>query len=227
MESRMSNESPRDLYEKLGKKLFAKQKESEDKAKEKLESFIRDNIQDSAFLLPELKQRLLELRNVGWLDSSKIEQQIQKKTLWKKKKEYYTNLTMDFFSFCLNWTRLELKSFVLDEKTYLEFIKFHPKWKNVTKKELKEILEMFLELGFAEGSIDQGLLFENLDNSKDIKKVLLLFDRQGKASKSDILNKLKWNQEKLNRILDILTNQQIIIEDDKDNDIIWLLSPLT
>ncbi|MHA1992590.1 MAG: hypothetical protein ACW981_06275 [Candidatus Hodarchaeales archaeon] len=219
----MSSPPIKDLYEQLGKKIKSKEKEAEEKAEEKLTSFYDGQTKESNFFSPDIKNRFLQLQNSKFINVDKLEQKIIEKPRFFSKKEYFQSLALDLLSFGISWTRLEGNSLVFSEEIIDLFFESYPTWKDATYQDISQILLLLKESGLALGDNVDGFWFENKDDSKELRNVLLLADNKGMITKAIIKNKLKWNEKKINDILNIMLNQGIVIMDNENNDVFWIL----
>jgi hypothetical protein len=219
----MSSPPIKDLYEKLGKKIKSKEKEAEEKAEEKLTSFYDSQTKEKHFFSPDIKNRFLQLQNSKFIDVEKLEQKIVEKPRFFGKKEYFQSLALDLLSFGISWTRLEGNSLVFDEEIQSLFFESYPIWKDATYQEISQILLLLKESGLAIGDNVDGFWFEDKDDSKELRNVLLLVDNKGMITKAIIKDKLKWNEKKINDLLNIMVNQEIAVLDNENNDVFWIL----
>lgn len=219
----MSSPPIKDLYEKLGKKLKTKERESSKKAEIKLTSFYDEQVKDSYFKSQNIKNKFLHLQNSKFINVESLQKKIIDKPNFFGKKDYFQSLALDLLSFGISWTRLEGKSLIFTQETQDLFFETYPQWKKTTYQEISQILILLKESGLSTGDNTDGFWFENKDDSKQLRDILLLADKTGMISKEKIKSKLRWNDEKINSMLNIMVEQEILIVDNENSDHFWIL----
>ena len=222
----MSSPPIKDLYKKLGKKLKDEEKKASQNAEDKLRNYYEDELNKNYFLSPEIKQQFLQLQNSKYIDNSKLQEKIFKKPRFLGKKDYFQSLSLDLLSYCISWSRIEGEPFYLTEETMSEFTQTYPLWKDATYQEISQLLTLLVESDLAIGDNIDGYWFEDQNDSKELRSILLLCNEKGMITISNVKQKLNWNISKINRLLDILITQEILIVDDDNSENLWILGTI-
>ena len=219
----MSSPPIKNLYEKLGKKLKDNEKKASENAEEKLRNYYEAESNKNYFQSPKIKLQFLHLQNSKYIDSTKLQEKILKKPRLLGKKDYFQSLSLDLLSYCLSWSRIEGIPFFLTEETILEFKKLYPLWKEATYQEISQVLTLLVESELAIGNNIDGYWFEDQNDSKELRKILLLGNDKGMITVSILKQNLNLKETELNRLLKILISQEILIKDNDDGDKLWIL----
>lgn len=201
------------MYKQKGKNLSSKADNSKLSTKQKLSTGI-NRMSTTRSLSPILMEKILQL---GYVEAKT--EKISDRTKALSFKSDKNEIQMLVLQFGLMYQRATASAITDPSALYEMFCKNYPNISHFSVKDLEETFKFFQDQGLLYQS-SPTILFEPLDQSKDINKIFSLLEP---SDNSLSINKIKeqyptWSNDKINAIIDIMTENGLVI---RDGNLLW------
>ena len=211
--SKDSRPNFRDLYKQKGKNLSSEANESKITSKDKLATGI-NQLTSKGSISSAIMDRILQLGFVE-AETKKIPDKSKSLSFKSDKNEIH----MLILHFGVMYQRATATAIPSSMVLYEQFCKYYPNVSHFSAKDLEKTLEFFQKQGLLYQS-SPILLFEPLEQSKDINKIFaLLQPTDDSLSITTIKSSYPtWTDDKIQSIIEIMTENGLVIA---DGNILW------